>query len=201
MQGEETNRAQFIDRVTDAIGMEEYPKLVNAYQLYKALHRGQMRKGGERYVTHPRAVAEICLEFGPSSAEEIIIALLHDSVEDAFILPVFLCHAFGAGVSTAVAQLSKYDLSLGLHGAIIKKKLSAVAYYQRIRFSPLPPVPRVKCGDRIHNLRTMGPMGVSHQRRKVAETREYILPIAIAVDQRMAAELERLCADYEKSWG
>jgi len=198
MQGEDTDRARFIDRVRAELRTVDYVQLVNAYQLYKALHAEQNRKDGARYVTHPRAVAEILLDFGPSSQEEVITALLHDTVEDAFILPHLLEAVFGPHVSHGVLMLTKYAVQLRDHGFIEKTKLDNPTYFARLaradRF-----IRRVKLADRIHNLRTMENMGTNHQRKQVGETRQFILPIARVTDERMAAELEKLCITWERS--
>ena len=38
--------------------------LRRAYAIAENMHRGQMRKSGEPYITHPLAVAQICAELG-----------------------------------------------------------------------------------------------------------------------------------------
>ena len=45
------------------------------------MHRGQMRKSGEPYITHPLAVAQILAELGMDTTT-LVAALLHDTVED-----------------------------------------------------------------------------------------------------------------------
>ena len=199
MLGEDTDRVKFIDRVTETLGRARYIQLVHAYQLYKALHGKQKRSDGSRYMTHPRAVAEILLDFEPTSYDEVIGALLHDTVEDAFILPEFILDVFGPDVANAVEVLSACKLRLLDHGFIEKTKLGKDVYFSRIAASTTV-ARRIKCADRIHNLRTMDSMGTDHQKKKVAETRRYIIPIAHNTDLRLANELERLCAQYEQSW-
>src|SRR5690349_9219191 len=56
------------------------------YRLSKHGHRGQMRDGGGRYFDHPREVSLILLRQGVYDHEVIITALLHDVMEDSFIL-------------------------------------------------------------------------------------------------------------------
>ena len=51
--------------------------ITRAYTLSAEAHRGQTRKSGEPYVTHPVAVAKICAEFGLDDVT-IAAALLHD---------------------------------------------------------------------------------------------------------------------------
>src|SRR6266508_6716802 len=52
-----------------AVHRRAYPKadvrmLYQAYEVAEELHRGQMRKSGEPYITHPLAVATILAELG-----------------------------------------------------------------------------------------------------------------------------------------
>ena len=52
-----------------------------AYRTAEEHHRGQMRKSGEPYITHPVAVATILAEMGMTTPT-LVAALLHDTVED-----------------------------------------------------------------------------------------------------------------------
>ncbi len=44
-------------------------------------HAGQLRKSGEKYITHPVEVARILAEL-QMDAESLVAGLLHDTVED-----------------------------------------------------------------------------------------------------------------------
>ena len=55
--------------------------LRRGYTIAENMHRGQMRKSGEPYITHPLAVAQICAELGMDTTT-LVAALLHDTVED-----------------------------------------------------------------------------------------------------------------------
>src|SRR5690606_14888749 len=62
----------------------EQPDLLlvrRAYRIAEQMHRGQARKSGEPYITHPIAVATILAELGVDTAT-IAAGLLHDTVED-----------------------------------------------------------------------------------------------------------------------
>src|SRR5690606_7044098 len=52
-----------------------------AYEVAAYYHRGQKRKSGDPYITHPLAVATILAELGTDD-ETLCAALLHDTVED-----------------------------------------------------------------------------------------------------------------------
>ena len=52
-----------------------------AYEMAEFHHRGQLRRSGDPYITHPLAVAQILAELG-MTAPTLCAALLHDTIED-----------------------------------------------------------------------------------------------------------------------
>src|SRR6185312_15615021 len=52
-----------------------------AYEIAERCHKGQFRRSGDPYITHPLAVATIVAELGMEEPT-ICAALLHDTVED-----------------------------------------------------------------------------------------------------------------------
>lgn len=56
-------------------------QLEQAYQVAERWHRGQKRKSGDPYITHPLAVTTILAELGMDPAT-LMAGLLHDTVED-----------------------------------------------------------------------------------------------------------------------
>jgi len=55
--------------------------LERAYQTAEQAHRGQTRKSGEPYITHPVAVTQILADLG-IGVKTLAASLLHDTVED-----------------------------------------------------------------------------------------------------------------------
>src|SRR5215217_2130371 len=55
--------------------------LERAYNTAEKHHRGQMRKSGDPYITHPLAVTTILADIGMTEPT-LVAALLHDTVED-----------------------------------------------------------------------------------------------------------------------
>ena len=55
--------------------------LQRGYDVAEQCHRGQLRKSGDPYITHPLAVATILAELGMDTTT-LVAALLHDTVED-----------------------------------------------------------------------------------------------------------------------
>ena len=58
--------------------------LEQAYEVAERQHRGQLRKSGDPYITHPLAVATILAELG-MTPPTLCAALLHDTVEDTAV--------------------------------------------------------------------------------------------------------------------
>jgi len=110
-----------------------------------AAHEGQMRKYTfEPYITHPVAVAKLVKEFGGDS-EQIVAALLHDTVEDTDATHEQILHHFGKNVAELVFFLT--DVSIG-----IKEKRPIRKAMDRKHLASAPKKAQfVKCADLIHN--------------------------------------------------
>ena len=68
-------------RTAPTIPDADLDRLRRAYVLAESSHRGQMRKSGEPYITHPLAVTLILAELGAETTT-LTASLLHDTVED-----------------------------------------------------------------------------------------------------------------------
>ena len=79
-----------------------------AFEVADRAHKGQLRKSGDPYITHPVAVAEILLDFG-LDANSIAAALLHDTVEDTSYSQELLRKDFGPEVASLVDGVTKLD--------------------------------------------------------------------------------------------
>ena len=69
-------------------------------------HKGQFRKSGEEYVTHPIAVAEILAE-QKFDTFSIITALLHDTIEDTSVTKEQIADIFSKEVANLVEGVTK----------------------------------------------------------------------------------------------
>lgn len=77
--------------------------LVNVADLIASMaHRGQVDKAGEPYINHPRAVASKV-----ETAEEKIVALLHDTLEDTYLTEDVLSPVFGENIMDAVVTMTR----------------------------------------------------------------------------------------------
>ena len=77
-----------------------------AYVYATRAHRGQTRKSGDPYITHPLAVATILAELGMNH-ETLCAALLHDTIEDTSYTLDELRADFGEEIATLVDGVTK----------------------------------------------------------------------------------------------
>lgn len=198
------NRFEFFDRIP-AIPQEMRQRIQWAYAIAKKWHDGQCRDGGERYFEHVRGVANILIDHGYHDPEDIILALLHDLLEDTHFPVSMLERLFGPELAREVLSVSKtYGLEDPLTGYIMSSpKPSKEEYFARVRRNGKRAA-RAKCADRIHNLSDLVKAHPPESRwtpekrlAQVQETREWVLPLANVADPRFTAELERLCRKIE----
>src|SRR2546421_10726265 len=88
--------------------------LRRAYVTAERMHRGQKRKSGEDYITHPLAVAQILADLGMDTTT-LVAALLHDTVEDTSYTLPRLQDDFGPEVALVVVRVTK--IYKGFYGA------------------------------------------------------------------------------------
>ncbi|WP_425579025.1 HD domain-containing protein [Streptomyces echinatus] len=101
--------------------------LRRAYVLAESSHRGQMRKSGEPYITHPLAVTLILAELGAETTT-LTASLLHDTVEDTEVTLDQVREQFGEEVRylvDGVTKLEKVDYGAAAEPETFRKMLVA----------------------------------------------------------------------------
>jgi GTP pyrophosphokinase len=158
-----------------------------AYDMADYLHRDQLRKSGEPYITHPLAVTEILADLGMPPAP-LAAALLHDTVEDCGYSLDALREDFGDEVAHLVDGVTKLDkVTYGEASAAETVRKMVVAMARDIR------VLVIKLADRLHNMRTMRFLPEEKQQKKAKETLEIYAPLAHRLGMNaMKWELEDL---------
>ena len=158
-----------------------------AYDMADYLHRDQLRKSGEPYITHPVAVAGILADLGMPPAP-LAAALLHDTVEDCGYSLDALREDFGDEVAHLVDGVTKLDrVTYGDASAAETVRKMVVAMARDIR------VLVIKLADRLHNMRTMRFLPEEKQQKKAKETLESYAPLAHRLGMNaMKWELEDL---------
>jgi hypothetical protein len=166
-----------------------------AYSLVKLAFRKKTRDSQERYFEHLKGTMEIVLRELPNpNLDRVIIALLHDVVEDVPEYKETLEPIFGKYIADGVHLLSKKKLDNYLHewerkiyelwDEATKKKLDTAAKKRRVKdyFGHLEQLNddylAVKFADRLHNLRDMESVTPEKIQRKIEETEKYFLPVA-----------------------
>ncbi|MEU6257351.1 HD domain-containing protein [Streptomyces sp. NPDC047043] len=161
--------------------------LRRAYVLAESSHRGQMRKSGEPYITHPLAVTLILAELGAETTT-LTASLLHDTVEDTDVTLDQVGEEFGAEVSylvDGVTKLEKVDYGAAAEPETFRKMLVASGRDVRVM--------SIKLADRLHNMRTLGVMRPEKQARIAKVTRDVLIPLAERLGvQALKTELEDL---------
>jgi len=143
-----------------------------AYEMAELRHRGQNRRSGEPYITHPVAVAQILADLG-MTPPTLAAALLHDTVEDTEYTIPELEQEFGEEVASlvdGVTKLDKVKYGQASEAETVRKMVVAMARDIRVLV--------IKLADRLHNMRTMRFLPADKQERKSRETLEIYAPLA-----------------------
>lgn len=150
-----------------------------AYATAEKAHRGQMRKSGEPYITHPVAVATILAEVGMTSPT-LAAALLHDTVEDTDYTLEQLTADFGPAIAQLVDGVTKLDkIRYGERAQSETLRKMIIAMSRDIR------VLLIKLADRLHNARTWRFVPVESAKKKARETLEIYAPLAHRLGMNM----------------
>ncbi len=143
-----------------------------AYAVAERAHRGQNRKSGDPYITHPVAVATILAELG-TTPPTLAAALLHDTVEDTEYSLAALRSQFGDEVAMLVDGVTKLDKVVygeAAQAETVRKMVVAMAKDIRVLV--------IKLADRLHNARTWRFVPAASAERKARETLEIYAPLA-----------------------
>ena len=140
--------------------MTDEERYDNALRFAAEKHKGQFRIGGDEYITHPMAVAEIVKRQG-YGIDVQIAALFHDLLEDTNAKESEILFYGNAEILKAVKLLTKqkgYDMAEYVAG--IRQNEMAFA---------------VKAADRLHNLRCALVTDTEFKRKYIFETVDWYL--------------------------
>jgi GTP diphosphokinase / guanosine-3',5'-bis(diphosphate) 3'-diphosphatase len=171
----------------------ERSRVAEAFDVAERAHRGDVRRSGEPYITHPVAVAELLGEM-LLDGDAIIAGLLHDTVEDTSLTFDDVEAGFGAAVRRIVEGETKISkLAVRAYedeqAENLRQMLLAMVGDVRIIL--------VKLADRLHNMRTLAAMPHAKQQRIARETLEIFAPLAHRLGiNHIKNELEDLSFSY-----
>lgn len=169
---------------------DQIERIYSAYQFAAKAHAGQQRHNGDPYITHPLAVAKI-LAHMRMDTQTLIVAILHDVIEDTPIEKTGLIATFGAEIAELVDGMSKltqiqFQSRAEAQAENFRKMLLAMAKDIRIIL--------IKLADRLHNMRTLSAAPAEKRQRIARETLDIYAPIAQRLGMHaLRIELEDLC--------
>ncbi|HEX3899029.1 MAG TPA: bifunctional (p)ppGpp synthetase/guanosine-3',5'-bis(diphosphate) 3'-pyrophosphohydrolase [Mycobacteriales bacterium] len=146
--------------------------VARAYDVAERSHRGQQRRSGDAYISHPLAVAQIVAEIG-MEAPTLCAALLHDTVEDTTLSLADVTRDFGDEVGRLVDGVTKLDkvrYGESAEAETIRKMVVAMARDPKVLI--------LKLADRLHNVRTLMWLPPDKQQRLAKQTLEIYAPLA-----------------------
>ncbi|MYM63832.1 bifunctional GTP diphosphokinase/guanosine-3',5'-bis pyrophosphate 3'-pyrophosphohydrolase [Pseudomaricurvus sp. HS19] len=161
-------------RLSSYLDPQQINSVKRAYFYAEQAHRGQKRRSGEPYVTHPLEVANI-LAGMHMDHQSLMAAMLHDVIEDTTISRDALSQQFGDSVADlvdGVSKLTQFEFENQAQKQAENFQKMALAMAKDIR------VILVKLADRLHNMRTLGALRPDKKRRIAKETLEIYAPIA-----------------------
>jgi len=168
-----TDIRTFLNRLEEYLPANQVSEVAAAYKYAETAHRGQDRRTGHAYITHPLAVADILSEMRMDH-QTLMAALLHDVIEDTGVAKNQLGELFGTEVAEIVDGVSKLSTMFNSRAEAQAENFQkmALAMARDIR------VIMVKLADRLHNMRTIGIMPAEKRIRIARETLDFYAPIA-----------------------
>ena len=162
---------RLLERARAYLSDDRIDVIQEAYQFAADSHSGQLRKSGDPSIVHPLdaavTVADLQLD-----TDSIVAALLHDVQEDCDVPNDELKRRFGDDVAKLVDGATKLEhitkhssdppaIDSELQAENVRKMFLAMA--EDVRFGI------VKLADRLHNMRTLEYVELSHQHRQAQE--------------------------------
>ncbi len=182
-----------LEKVAASYSEKDVNLLKKAYVFAAQAHKGQTRRSGEPYLSHPLEVASMLADMRLDNTT-LVAGLLHDVLEDTDITAADLRENFGPEVADLVEGVTKIsrvqETSPEVRQAeTIRKIILAMTDDLRVIF--------IKLADRIHNLKTLKFLPEDKQKQVAKETLEIYAPIANRLGMgRIKAELEDLSFRY-----
>lgn len=155
---------------------KKYRMVERAYDAMERDFAHVKRDNGDLYFEHLRASALIAIVYMRVRSANVICAiLLHDSVED---LPKkWSFERIAAEFNRKIANLVYYVTKPVKNGNHETNADVDRRYHRRLQKAPRKAI-CIKLADRLHNIITIWGQDAERIRRKVSETKDFILPLA-----------------------
>ena len=165
---------QLVTKIEAYLPPDQVERVREAFDYAETAHKGQKRRSGEAFITHPVAVADILADLHLDGAT-LQAAILHDVVEDTPSSMAEVEQKFGKEVAEIVDGVTKLDQiqfksRKEAQAESFRKMLLAMVRDIRVIM--------VKLADRTHNMRTLSAMPQDKRRAVARETLDIYAPIA-----------------------
>ena len=166
-------------------------KPIDIYQIKKAIfyarkyHGKQKRLSGEAYYSHPLKVAEMLCKYLPDT-DMIIIAILHDTLEDTDLTTDMLTLIFNYNISLGVNDLTR----IKKNGDKIAAGKMLIPLWSQKKYNIL----LIKLFDRLHNIQTLGIKSKEKITKTIDETLKDFLVLSVSLEiPDIETELINIC--------
>ncbi|MFQ5465435.1 MAG: RelA/SpoT family protein [Thermodesulfobacteriota bacterium] len=182
-----------IDKVAAYNPSADLELLKKAYVFSAVVHKGQTRRSGEPYLSHPLEVANLLADLKMDS-QSVATGLLHDTVEDTRTTMEKIEEVFGPDIALLVDGLTKisrmtFEKTEDREAENFRKMILAMGKDIRVIM--------IKLADRMHNMRTLGALEQPKREKIALETLEIYAPLANRLGMGwIKAELEDLSFKY-----
>lgn len=167
-------RLMDIQEVLQKNNITNIEKIHKAYVYAAQKHRGQLRKSGEPYLSHPLNVALILANMN-MDLDTVTAGILHDTLEDTDATYEELAELFGEDVAFLVDGVSKIG-KISFKSS--EEKMAENFRKMLISMSKDVRVIVIKLADRLHNMRTLDYLSEEKKQRIAKETMEIYAPLA-----------------------
>jgi len=151
-----------------------FDRVHKAYVYAAQKHRGQLRKSGEPYLSHPLNVAYILAQMN-MDVDTVIGGLLHDTIEDTDASFEEVSELFGKDVAfivDGVTKIGKIEFKSHQEKQAENFRKMLVSMSKDVR------VILIKLADRLHNMRTLDFLSEEKKKRIAQETTDIYAPMA-----------------------
>lgn len=186
---------QLLQKLKSLIEEKDFDDIKLAFLKAEQAHKGQQRYSGQPYIIHPLNVCILLVEELKIKDKSILlIAMLHDVLEDTNMTYEEIEKLFGQKVADGVNLLTK-------HKDYKKDITQQKKYFWHLKRATKN-IQIVKLADRLNNLRDLKDCQENLKRRKyIMDTAYNYLEWAKKVSPYIAGELEDLIFKYREELG
>jgi len=191
---------KLLDKITDLNSRKkDLQKIVDITEVKKTIyyakkyHGSQMRQSGEPFYSHPIEVAYMLVEYigkyilRYARTDILVIALLHDTIEDTELTEEVISCIFGSKVASQVQALTRIKPEGKISSAEMVRRL-----YEEKNYDTL----MVKLFDRLHNIQTISAKSSGKIKKIVRETQEVFLMLALYMElPNVGYFMNKLCTE------